>query len=191
MDMSKQTKKANAFFTGFGNTKRIVLGDTLLNEFSPDEIEIVLAHELGHQVHRDLWKMVGLQGPLTAIVLYLVNRLFGPVTARFGRSWGLDEDRGVQDEAALPLLTLLANGVVLFLMPIINAIVRNWIEHPADRYALDLTHKPGAFVTAMEKLGRMNLADPKPPALIKWLLYDHPPLNERIAYGRRYPDQSP
>jgi len=79
MDMSKQTKKANAFFTGVGNTKRIVLADTLLEEFTPDEVEVVLAHELAHQVHRDLWKFIGLQSPVTLVLFYAVHRFIRPV----------------------------------------------------------------------------------------------------------------
>lgn len=186
MDMSKQTKKANAFFTGLGNTKRIVLADTLLEEFTPDEVEVVLAHELGHQVHRDLWKFIGLQAPVTLVVFYAVHRLVGPVLNRFGPRWGLDSDEGVRDVAALPLLALLGSGVTLVLTPMLNAITRNWVEHPADRYALDLTGKREAFISAMEKLGRMNLADPRPPALVKYMLYDHPTLQERIDFGRAY-----
>ncbi len=186
MDMSRQTKKANAFFTGVGNTKRIVLADTLLDEFTPDEVEIVLAHELAHQVHRDLWKLIGLGALTTTATSYAVHRLAGPLMARFGRRFGLRAEQGVRDVAALPLLALLLGAGSLVLTPLQNAISRGFVEHPADRYALDLTGKREAFVSAMEKLGRMNLADPSPPALVKWLLYSHPPLAERIEFGRTY-----
>jgi STE24 endopeptidase len=184
MDMSKQTRKANAFFTGIGNTKRIVLGDTLLAEFTPDEIEVVLAHELGHQVHRDLWKLIGLGAATTALTAWAVDRLGPPLIERYGRRFGLDPARGVGDVAALPLLSLLLNALSLLLLPIQNGISRNLIERPADRYALELTGKREAFVGAMEKLGRMNLADPQPPALVKYFLHSHPTLQERIAFGR-------
>ena len=186
MDMSRQTKKANAFFTGVGNTKRIVLGDTLLDEFTPDEVEVVLAHELAHQVHRDLWKLIGLGTLATALTAYTVHRLAPPALARFGPRFGLDRRQGLADIAALPLLSLLLSLVSLLLSPVQNAISRGLIEAPADRYALDLTGKREAFVGAMEKLGRMNLADPQPPALVKWLFYSHPPLQERIDFGRSY-----
>lgn len=184
MDMSKQTKKANAFFAGLGNTKRIVLADTLLNEFTPDEIEVVLAHELGHQVHGDIWKLIGLGALTSALTAWAVDRLGAPLIARHGQRYGLDPARGVGDIAALPLLSLLLNAVSLLLMPIQNGISRNLIERPADQYALDLTHKRDAFIGAMEKLGRMNLADPQPPALVKYFLHGHPTLQERIAFGR-------
>ena len=186
MDMSKQTKKANAFFTGLGKTKRIVLGDTLLDEFTPAEVEVVLAHELGHQVGGDIWKLIGLGALTTAITAGAVDRLARPIIARFGARFGLDQTRGLADVAALPLLTLLLSALSLALAPIQNAISRNLIEHPADRYALDLTRDPAAFVGAMEKLGRLNLADPQPPAIVKWLLYGHPTLQERIDYGRSW-----
>ena len=186
MDLSRQTRKANAFFTGVGNTRRIVLGDTLLDEFAPDEVEVVLAHELAHQVHRDLWKLIGLGTLVTVATSYAVHRLTTPLIARFGARFGLDPERGVEDVAALPLLALLLGGVSLVFLPLQNAVSRNLIERPADRYALELTGKRDAFVSAMEKLGRMNLSDPRPPALVKYLLYSHPPLAERIAFGRSY-----
>lgn len=186
MDMSKQTKKANAFFTGLGNSKRIVLGDTLLNEFTDDEVEVVLAHELGHQVHRDLWKLIALSAPTSLISLYSAHRLAPPLLRRFGSRWGIDPERGIQDPASLPLLALIGQVTGLVMMPIFNAISRTLVEHPADRYALDLTGNNGAFITAMEKLGRMNLTNPQPSALIKYLLYSHPPVAERIRFGRTY-----
>lgn len=186
MDMSKQTKKANAFFTGVGNTKRIVLGDTLLDEFTEDEVEVVIAHELGHQVHHDLWKMIGLQIPVTLTTFYASYRLLPSVSERFGRRFGLQPEQGAADVAALPLLTLLGGTASLGLTPIINAINRRWIEHRADEYALHLTGKRDAFITTMRKLGRMNLSNPNPPAIVKYLLYSHPPVKERIEYGERY-----
>ncbi|MGI8824224.1 MAG: M48 family metallopeptidase [Chloroflexota bacterium] len=186
MNMSKQTKKANAFFTGFGKTKRIVLGDTLLDEFSADEVEVVLAHELGHQVHRDIWKLIGLGTLTTTAISYLTHRASEPLLRRFGARWGIDADGGAGDIAALPALALVAGGASLVFLPLQNALTRHLIEHPADRFALDLTGKGDAFVRAMEKLGRMNLSNPTPSTLIKWLMYDHPTLQERIDFGRRY-----
>lgn len=186
MDLSKQTKKVNAFFTGMGNTRRIVVGDTLLNDFSADEVEVVLAHELGHQVHRDLWKLIGLQVPVALATFYAAHRFSGPAISRFGKRLGLDPKEGAADVAALPLLTLLGGGAGMLLGPAVNATVRRLVEHPADRYALDLTGKREAFIGAMEKLAVLNLANPRPAKLIKWLLYDHPPIQERIDFARRY-----
>jgi STE24 endopeptidase len=189
MDMSKQTKKANAMFTGLGNTKRIVLGDTMLDEFSDEEIEVVLAHELGHQVHKDLWKLIALSAPTSAIGLFAAHALAPPLIARWGKRWGLRTEDGLADVAALPLLFLLSGVAAQALGPVLNALVRNVVEHPADRYALELTKNRKAFIGAMEKLGRMNLANPRPAALIKYLLYDHPPIHERIEYARQWRPQ--
>ncbi len=186
MDMSKQTKKANAFFTGVGNTKRIVLADTLLNEFTEDEVEVVLAHELGHQVHHDLWKLIGLQTPVTLAAFYASYRLFPAAGQRFGKRFGLRGKQGAADVAAIPLLTLLGGAASLGLTPLLNAINRRWIEHRADQYALQLTGKRDAFISTMQKLGRMNLSNPNPPAIVKYLLYSHPPIKERIEYGEGY-----
>ena len=185
MDMSKRTRKANAMFTGIGNTKRIVLGDTLIEEFTPEEVEIVIAHELGHQVHRDIWKLIGLGGLTTTLTAWVIYRLAGPISDRIGPRFGLDTARGAADVAALPLLSLLLSVVSLVLTPAQNAISRR-IERQADRYALDLTQNPEAFIGAMEKLGRMNLADPNPPVLVKHMLYGHPPLQERIAAAKAW-----
>ena len=162
MDMSKQTKKANAMFTGVGNTKRIILADTLLDEFTADEVEVVLAHELGHQVHRDLWKLIGLQVPVTLVTFFAAHRLTRPIMDRFGEKWGLKVEEGAADVAALPLLSLVGGAAGMVVGPALNAIIRRWIEHPADVYALDLTRKRGAFISAMEKLGKMNLSNPRP-----------------------------
>jgi len=186
MDMSKQTKKANAAFTGLGKTKRIMMGDTLLQEFSDDEVEVVLAHELGHQVHHDIWKLIALSAPTSVIGLYTAHRLTPPILRRFGQNWGIDPRSGAADVAALPLLGLLGRVSLLVVGPLLNALVRNAVERPADDYALRLTGNRAAFISAMEKLGRMNLSNPRPSTLVKYLLYDHPPLHERIEMARRY-----
>lgn len=187
MDMSRQTKKANAAFTGLGNTKRIIIGDTLLQEFTPDEVEVVLAHELGHQVHNDIWKLIALGAPTSLVSLAAAHFLNPPVLRRFGKRWRIAAEDGARDVAALPLLMLLGQSTLLAVVPALNALSRNLVEHPADRYALNLTGKRDAFIGAMQKLGRMNLSDPHPPALVKLLLYSHPPLQERIDFARTYP----
>jgi STE24 endopeptidase len=186
MDMSKQTKKANAMFTGVGNTKRIVLGDTMLDEFTDDEIEVVLAHELGHQVHKDLWKLIAVSAPTSAIGLFTAHALAPRVLKRWGAAWGMKSEEGLADIGTLPLLLLLSGGAAQLMMPVLNGIIRTFVEHPADRYALQITRNPKAFIGAMEKLTRMNLGNPKPSALVKYLLYDHPPTGERIEFARRW-----
>jgi STE24 endopeptidase len=186
MNMSKQTKKANAFFTGVGNTRRIVVGDTMLEAFTPDEIEVVLAHELGHQVHRDIWKLIALQMPLTLGSFYAMQRLAPALLHRFGGGWRVRGADGVRDPAALPLLALVGSGFTVVTTPLVNAVIRRLVEHRADVYSLELTRNPTAFIGAMQKLGRMNLADPDPPSLIKWLFHNHPTIRERIELARRF-----
>ena len=184
MDMSRQTRKANAFFAGLGPTKRIALGDTLVEEFTPDEIEVIVAHELGHQVHRDIWKGVALGSLTTLGGAYALSRIAPPLAWRWRDRLGFER---IDDIASVPLLGLLMSVLSVLGMPLANAFSRNLVERPADRYALELTGRPDAFITAMEKLTRLNLTDPNPPAAIKLLLYSHPPVAERIAEARARP----
>jgi STE24 endopeptidase len=186
MDMSKQTRKANAFFTGIGNTKRIVVADTLLEEFSHEEVEVVLAHELGHQVHRDIWKLIGLQTPLTLGSFAAMHFTAPRLLRRYSHWWATRPEEGVADPAALPLLGLTAGLFSLGTGPVVNAIIRRAIEHRADEYSLRLTRNPSAFISSMQKLGRMNLSDPDPPLVVKWLFHNHPTLRERVEFARRF-----
>ncbi len=173
MDMSRRTKAANAALTGLGNTRRIVLGDTLLNEFSPDEIETVLAHELGHHVHRDIPLLIACGTLLTTFGLYLASLGMDWAVGAFGLE-------GVADPAGLPALIVLFGLYQLLVMPIANAFSR-WRERLADDYALAATGNSQAFATAMVRLANQNLGDVEPEAWVVWLFYDHPPLGERIA----------
>lgn len=172
MDMSRQTSKANAFFAGIGRTKRIVLADTMLSRFTPDEIEAVLAHELGHQVHHDTWKLVGVGSLSTLTGAFAVHKLFAPAARLTGSG-------KVGDVTSLPLLSLLTSLLGLAGMPLLNAYSRS-IERSADDYALRLTRDPAAFIGAMRRLQQMNLVDPDPPALIRLLLHGHPTIGERV-----------
>jgi STE24 endopeptidase len=183
MDMSRQTRKANAFFAGLGPTKRIALGDTLVREFTPGEVEVIVAHELGHQVHRDIWKGVALGTVMTLGGAYLLSRLAPRLTHRFADRTGVDS---IEDVASTPLMGLLLGVVSTVTMPLANAFSRQLVERPADRYALSLTGSPDAFVSGMERLARLNLADPDPPGLVKLLLHSHPTVKERIRMAREH-----
>ena len=176
--LSSHTKKANAALAGLGATRRILLSDTLLADYSEDEIEVILAHELAHHVHRDLWRgiavhAIALFGGFFALSLFLAAAA-GPL--------GL---RGLPDPAGLPAL-LLAGGVWTFLLlPVVNAISRAQ-ERAADRYALQTTRNVDAFVTAMKRLSQQNLAEEYPSKLVRWLFYSHPPIRERIDAARAF-----
>jgi len=170
--LSDKTKKANAALAGIGQTRRIIISDTLLAEHSDDEIEVILAHELAHHVHRDIWKGIALETVLIALGFYLADR----VLTRLSGSFGLT---GKGDVAALPLLLLAAGAVSLALMPLVNALSRAH-ERRADRYALELTKNVPAFVSAMKRLGAQNLAEEHPSRLVEILFYTHPPITARI-----------
>ena len=172
-DMSKRTKAANAALTGIGNTRRIILGDTLINEFTPDEIETVLAHELGHHVNKDIPLMMTFGTLSTLASLYLASLALNWMVGFFGFT-------GPADPAALPALMLILNLYGLVTMPLDNAFSR-WRERLADRYSLQATNQPDAFTSAMTRLANQNLSEVDPEKWVVFLFYSHPPLKERIA----------
>jgi STE24 endopeptidase len=177
-DMSKQTKSANAALTGIGNTRRIILGDTLINEFSADEIETVLAHELGHHVNRDIQILVALGILSTTVGLYV---------ASLGLNWAIGQFGYLSpaDVAALPALGLVFGIYDFLTMPLNNAISR-WREGKADEYALQATGKNEAYVSAFTRLANQNLGEIDPEKWVVFLFYSHPPLGERIAKAKNW-----
>jgi STE24 endopeptidase len=177
-DMSRRTKAANAALTGVGNTRRIVLGDTLIGEFTPDEIETVLAHELGHHVHRDILFLLALGSASTLLGLYL---------ASMAMNWavGVFHLGAVSDIAGLPALSLTLGLYGLLSGPLVNAMSR-WRERMADAYALDATGKNDAFASAMIRLANQNLGEVDPEKWVVWMFHSHPPLSERIAAARHW-----
>ncbi len=184
-DLSRRTRKANAFFAGLGRTRRIVLGDTLLDEFAPDEIAVILAHELGHQVHRDLWRLILVSTAQVTLTAWLAHRLAERAARRYGRQLGLAR---LDQPAALPLITWLGTLAGLALAPAANACSRR-IERQADRFALELTGDADAFIRAMRRLAEQNLHHPDPPWLEHWLFDSHPSIAERIAAARQFARQ--
>lgn len=181
MDMSRQTNKANAFFTGIGKTKRIVLADTLLSRFSPDEVETVVAHELAHQVHRDTWKLVGFAGASTFAATWLLDRTFARAAPLGGGDRGAP---ALADPRSLPMLSLMTSALSLLAMPLANAYVRR-MERAADAYAVRLTRDPATFISAMKQLASTNLVDPDPPVLVRAMLHSHPTIGERIRWAEK------
>ncbi len=176
--LSDRTRKANAAFTGIGRTRRILVSDTLLGEYSDDEMEVILAHELGHQVHRDIWSGIAVEAALIAAAFYGASLALSTVEGRFGLE-------GPSDMAALPVLALAAGLVLVPLRPLANACSRAH-ERRADRYALEMTRNAGAFVSAMRRLAAQNLAEERPSRLIEVLFYTHPPTIARIEAARAW-----
>ncbi len=171
-DLSKNTRKANAAFTGIGKSKRILLGDTLLKGFSDEEIETVVAHELGHFFHRHI-----LIGILTGAVatfagLFVAARLYSWSLARAGFA-------GLTDLPALPLLAVWISLFALVTMPLGNMLSRKH-ERDADVFAVRTTGNAAGFASALRKLAAQNLADPDPHPLIEFLLYSHPSIHRRL-----------
>ena len=177
-DMSRRTKSANAALTGIGNTRRIVLGDTLIDEFTSDEIETVLAHELGHQVHRDIPFLIAFGTLTTLIGLYL---------ASLALNWAIHlwSFTRVADVAAFPALELALAAYGLIMMPLENVVSR-WRERMADEYSLHSTSKSEAFASAMTRLANQNLGEVDPEKWVVLLFYSHPPLGERIAMAKNW-----
>ena len=180
--MSRRTRAANAALTGLGRSRRIILGDTMLEKFSTDEIETVLAHELAHHAHRDIPLGIAIQVPLTFIYFFLVDRVLNWGIARFGL-------QGLADPASTPLIALTFGALGLITMPLLNAWSR-WRERMADEYALKISGKPDAFASAMTRLANQNLADADPERWVVFLLYSHPPLRQRIEHARTFASQS-
>lgn len=171
-ELGARTSKANAALTGFGSTRRILLSDTLLASYSDDEIEVILAHELSHHVHHDLWSAMAVESALLFAGAFAAQIAID----RLGPALGL---RAAADVAGLPLLLLIAGGLSLVLAPLSRALSRRH-ERRADAFALTLTGAPEAFISAMKRLGAQNLAEEDPSTLTRVLFHSHPPLAERI-----------
>lgn len=176
--LSDRTRKANAALTGIGPTRRILLSDTLLAGHSDEEIEVILAHEIAHHVHRDLWTGIVLEGALITLGFYLADQVLSLFTGSFALT-------GKDDIAALPLLVLAVGAVSLVLMPVANAFSRAH-ERRADRYALTMTRNADAFITAMRRLASQNLAEEHPSPVVELLFHSHPSTSARIASAQEW-----
>ena len=184
-DASRRTKKGNAYFTGLGATKRIVLYDNLVARSDPDAVELVLAHEMGHWKHAHIWKGIGLTLVGMAVLLWCGAHVLAWAAER--RAFHL---AGPADVAGLPLFLLALFVLNLVGLPIQNVVSRHF-ERQADWTSLELTGNPAAFIRAEVDLARSNLADLTPPRPLVWLLYTHPPVAERIRMADVFAAQHP
>jgi STE24 endopeptidase len=178
-NLSKDTKKANAGFTGIGRSKRIILSDTLIGQFTPDEIAVVFAHEMGHYQKRHIVKSIVLGAFSIFLSFYLCGELYRLTLGYLGFAH-------VYDIAAIPVLFLYLTLFSLVTMPLSNALSRKY-EREADRYALDVTRDRESFISSMEKLADMNLADRDPNPVTEFMFYSHPSIKKRIAFARNHP----
>ena len=172
--LSEKSKKANAALTGLGATRRIILADTLLDNYSDDEIEAVLAHELGHHVHRHILKSIFVQAAITFCGFWLANEVLRYAVERRH----LFET--MSDFANLPLLILVSTVLSFMLMPALNAYSR-FNERQADRYCFQSVASVDPFISSMNKLAEQNLAEKTPSRWVEWLLHSHPAITKRVA----------
>jgi STE24 endopeptidase len=173
-DASKRTTAENAYVAGLGSSKRLVIYDTLLTQQNPKETEFVIAHELGHEKKNHVLKGVGLACVGLLVAFALLRVLSGRASI-----WHWGGAMGVGDLRALPLLLLFATVMTVLTLPIQNGFSRHF-ESQADAVAIHLTHDPGPAVAAFRRLAFANLSDLRPPELAVWLLYTHPPVQDRI-----------
>ncbi|MGD0213872.1 MAG: M48 family metallopeptidase [Terriglobales bacterium] len=172
--LSEKSKKANAALTGLGATRRIILADTLLDNYSDDEIEAVLAHELGHHVHRHILKSIFVQAGITLFGFWLANEVLRYAVERRH----LFET--MSDFANLPLLILVSTVLSFLLMPALNAYSR-FNERQADRYCFNSVASVEPFISSMNKLAEQNLSEKTPARWVEWLLHSHPAITKRVA----------
>ena len=175
MDAGEKTEKAIGGLTGIGSTRRIILSDTLLDNFTKEEIETVIAHELGHHVNGDMGWGIFQSSMITLLGLYVANLFLKPFAALFGLSVGIE---------ALPVLMILL-GILFFLL----SPVDNWIsrirERKADSFARDLTKAFSAQAQTFIKLCKRNLSDASPHPLVEYLFYDHPSALRRVRAAKK------
>jgi STE24 endopeptidase len=176
--LGDKTTRANAALVGVGASRRILVSDTMLKDYSDDEIEVILAHELAHHVHHDIWTALAVETLVVTTALYAAHA----AATRAGLSPG---SGGVAALGALPLLVLAAGGASFLLKPVANAWSRH-NERRADRFALTLTRRPAEFISAMRRLGAQNLAEERPSAAVLWFFHTHPTIDERIAAAREF-----
>jgi STE24 endopeptidase len=176
--LSEKSKKANAALTGLGRTRRIILADTLLDNYTPDEVEAVLAHELGHQVHRHILKSILVQAAITFVGFWAANW-----TLHYAVDRHMFEE--LSDFANLPLLALVSVVLSFLLMPALNAYSR-FNERQADRYAFESIASVDPFVSSMNKLAEQNLAERTPSKWVEWFFHSHPSIAKRLAAAHEW-----
>lgn len=182
VDMSSRTRKVNAYVSGFGASQRIVLWDTTLEAMKRDEILFVMGHEMGHYVLKHIWQGVLFMSLGAFAAFWLVARLSHGALHLWGARWGVTS---MADLAAMPLLVAALSLVGLLGQPLTNVMSRG-MEHESDVYALEITRDNDAGARAFLELARGNKSDPEPAGWVKWLLYTHPPLGERIRFAQGY-----
>ena len=187
MNASEKVKYLNAYVTGLGASKRVVVWDTTIQKMSNPQILYVFGHEMGHYVLGHVWKGVALSALSSLLLFYLVYRLAASALARNGAAWRI---RGPDDLAALPLFAACLLALLFIGTPVSSGISR-YFEHQADQYGLEVTHgiTPGSGQIAAQSfqiLGEIDMEDPAPARLEIWWFYDHPWIGDRIQFALSY-----
>ena len=182
VDKSKQTKTMNAYVTGIGPTKRIVMWDTLLAKMNHDEVLAVMGHEMGHYVLNHLWKGLAAAFGLSFVILFLAQRVYEWGIRRWGGRWGVTDST---DSAALPWLLAIVTMIAFLLSPVMSGISR-YREHESDKFGLELTQKNEAMATAFIKLAEDSKINPRPHPFIEFWRYSHPSIGRRVDFVLRY-----
>src|SRR5436309_1737022 len=180
--LSEKSKKANAALTGLGNTRRITLADTLLDNYSADEVEAVLAHELGHHVHKHILKSIGVQAGVTLVGFWAANWVLRYAVDRWHKF------PSMYDFANLPLIVLIFAVLSFLLMPALNALSR-FNERQADRYAFENIASVAPFISSMNKLAEQNLSERTPSRWVEWWFHSHPAVARRVAAAESWEKQ--
>ncbi len=181
IDASKRTTGVNAYVNGIGHTKRVVLYDNLIKEFPPDQVRSVVAHELGHQAHHDIWRGLAWLALVAPAATFLAQAL----AERIGAEQGLADPSRRPGPAVLPAVALSLALVSFALGSASNALSRQ-VEASADAFSLRLTRNPAAFIALERKLAVTNLAQPDPPKLLQLVFGTHPTTQERIGIGEAW-----
>jgi len=171
LDFSSKGTTANAGLMGIGKTRRIVVSDTLINRYTPAEIEVITAHEIAHHLHGDIFRLFIVQSAIYLLIFRITDLLFGYSAAQIGFS-------GIADPSALPLLLLIFTFLAAIASPLLNAYSRK-AETQADAFAITLTRDPDSFIDAMTRLTNQNLAVADPPKWDEFIFHDHPSYNKR------------
>lgn len=179
--LSEKSKKANAALTGLGKTRRIILADTLLDNYTEDEIEAVLAHELGHHVHKHILKSIFVQAVVTFVGFYIAARVLN-YAVKVNTIFGSDR---ISDFSDLPLLALVSAVISFLLMPALNAWSRH-NERQSDQYAFESIASVQPFVSSMNKLADQNLAERTPSPWVEFFFHSHPAISKRIAAAQAF-----
>ena len=183
VDASKQSSKINAYVTGLFGTKRIVLYDTMIDNFTEDEIKFVMGHEMGHYVKHHIWIGLFISIIFIAIALWITDKTLPAIIKRYKHKFKFDR---LGDVASLPLVLIYLSIISFLFNPVINGWGR-YIEHTCDIYGMDITGVSGeSAATAFDKLSVFNLSDPEPHPFIEFWFYDHPALNKRMDFVRNY-----